>query len=95
MSATSDDLLEELVEPRELAGRADELAEVLDPAGRLDGVLGLQLGEVAGALERRLQQVARTDVRHVVGVGVGERRHRAELVEQGRRTTRCRGRPGR
>ena len=28
--------------------------------GRLDGVLGLQLGEVAGALERGLQQVGRT-----------------------------------
>ena len=52
------DLLEELVEPGELAGRADQLAEVLDPAGRLDRVLGLQLGEVAAVVERRLQQVA-------------------------------------
>ena len=40
-------------------GRTDQLVEVLDAPGRLDGVLGLQLGEVAGALERGLEQVGR------------------------------------
>ena len=54
------DLLEELVDHRELAGRADELAEVLDAAVRLDRVLRLELGEVAGVVERRLQHVGRT-----------------------------------
>ena len=90
------DLLQELVEPRELAGRADELAEVLDPPGRLDGVLGLQLGQVAAPVERGLQQVARPDV------GRRRRRRRRRRAppsrrarRAGRRTTRCRGRPGR
>ena len=54
-------LLEELVDLRELACRADQLAEVLQPSRRLDRVFGLQLGQVAGALERGLQQVARPD----------------------------------
>ena len=54
------DLLEELVDRGELAGRADQLAQVLQPAGRLDRVLRLELGEVAAALERLLEQVART-----------------------------------
>ena len=66
MSATSDDLLEELVEPGELAGRADQLAEVLDPPGRLDRVLGLQLGEVARSRRAPPAAGRRADVRHVV-----------------------------
>ncbi len=52
------DLFEELVHVGELACRADQLAEVLDAASGLDGVLGLQFGEVAGAVEGGLQDVA-------------------------------------
>ena len=58
MSATSD-LLEELVDHGELARRADELAEVLDARVRFDRVLRFELGEVARAVERRLEDIAR------------------------------------
>ena len=51
--------------------RADQLVEVLQPAVRLDGVLGLELVAVAGALERCLQQLGRPD--RVVGEALGER----------------------
>ena len=40
----------------ELAAHADELLEVLDPALRLDRVLGFELGDVAGLLEHRLDR---------------------------------------
>ena len=52
------DLLEELVDGLELPGEADQLGQVLEPALGLDGVLGLQLGEVAAALEHRLEHGA-------------------------------------
>ena len=68
-------LLEELVDAGELVRRPDELVEVLQPPVGLDRVLGLQLGEVAGPFERRLQQFRRA--RPLVGEAVGER------VEQG------------
>ena len=55
-------LLEELVEPGELASRPDQLAEVLDASGGLDRAFGLELGEVAAVGQRRLQQIARTVV---------------------------------
>ena len=55
-------LLEELVEHGELACRTDQLAEVLDPTVRLDGVLGLELAEIARVVDRGLEQVARPDV---------------------------------
>ena len=91
VSATSDDLLEELVDAGELAGRPDELAEVLEPPSRLDGVLGLQLGEVAGA-----SSAACSRSPGPVGLAVGRRaRHRAELVEQGDERRRCHGPPDR
>ena len=43
----------------ELAGDGDELGEVLDPGLVLRVVAGPQLGEVAGLLEHRLEQVGR------------------------------------
>ena len=68
-------LLEELVEHGELACGSDQLAQVLDASVRLDRVLGLELGEVPGLLDRGLQQVAGA---HAVG-STGEL---AESVEQ-------------
>ena len=82
------DLLEELVEHGELAGRSDQLAEVLDPAVGLDRVLGLELGEVPGA--RRSRPAA--------GRRGRRRRHRpssARVVEQvDERGDAAAGRPG-
>ena len=81
------DLLEELVEHGELASRPDQLAEVLDPPVGLDRVLGFELGEVAGLVDRRLQQVAGPDA-----LGPD---HRAEPVEQvDERGDAALGRPG-
>jgi hypothetical protein len=80
-------LLEELVHHRELTGRADELAEVLDAAVGLDGVLGLELGEVPGAVDRRLQ--------HVAGALVGVGDDRPPSGRAGRRTRRSRAPPAR
>ena len=63
------DLFHELVDDRELASRADEFAEVLDPGVRLDRVLRFELGQVAGAFERELEDVAGS-VRRVSRDGV-------------------------
>ena len=52
------DLLEERVDRLEVAGRADQLGQVLDAALGLDGVLGLELGHVARALHGGLEQPA-------------------------------------
>ena len=41
--------LEELVEGVVVGGRPHELSDVLQPAGRLQGVLRLELGHVSGA----------------------------------------------
>ena len=60
----------------ELPGRADQLAQVLQPARGLDGVLGLQLGQVAAGLERGLEQVA--------GTFGDERRQLVEQLDEGR-----------
>ena len=68
-------LLEELLDAGELVRRADQLVEVLQPTVGFDGVLGLQLAAVAGALESGLQQFRRADV------GVGEAI--VERVEEG------------
>ena len=80
-------LLEELVDAGELVRRPDQLVEVLQPPVRLDGVLGLQLGAIAGALEGRLQQLRRADRCRRRG---GRRASRA-----GSRTRRCRVAPDR
>ena len=52
------DLLEELVDGLELVGGADQLGQVLEPALGLDRVLGLELGDVAAAVEQRLEHRA-------------------------------------
>ena len=52
-----------------ILGRADQLGQVLQPALGLDAPLGLELVEVAGALEQRLQQRCRL----VVGDEVADR----------------------
>lgn len=69
-------LLEELVGAGELACRADHLADVLQPAGRLHRAfhLGFQLGQVPAAVHDGLQQVA-----GAVGLVGGQQ---ADLVEQ-------------
>ena len=78
------DLLEELVDPGVLAGRPDQLAEVLEATVRLDRCLGFELGEVARHLERVLQHVGRARGGNGVGgfgiCGLGG--HLAEVVEQ-------------
>ena len=71
-------LFEELVEHRELAGGSDELAQVLDASVRLDRVLGLELAEVPGLLDRGLQEVAGTDA-----VGAGELAESVEQTDEG------------
>ena len=60
-------LLQELIDAGELAGRTDELTEVLDPAMGFDGVGLLEVGEVTRALEHRLQHVTGTEI---VGLGL-------------------------
>jgi hypothetical protein len=66
-------LLEELVHHRELASRADQFAEVLDPPVGFHCVLGLQLGQVSGFLQRTLHDIAGSEI------GVGG--HRRQPVE--------------
>ena len=66
------DLLEEGVEVVGLAGRPDQLLDVLDAAGRLDGVLGEQLLQVAGPLQDGFQQPGRADAVVAVGAQLGQ-----------------------
>ena len=63
------DLLQEGVEIVGLAGGADQLVDVLQPAGRLDRVLGLQLAAVPGAVQHRFEDGGRAVGPSVIAEG--------------------------
>ena len=64
------------------SARADQLGQVLEPALGLDRALLLQLDEVAGAVEQRLQQRRRLVVGGQVGDAVEQLEERGDALHR-------------